>query len=360
MSFDEKLYNSLLEMEKKYQELELEIEKKADDFRKVSEISKTLKEKQKVIEKFQEYKSKVNIIKNFDSLIDENKSDKEMIDLIKLEFEDANSSIEQLELDLKILLLPKDKNDEKNVIIEMRPGTGGDEASIFVNDLFEAYQRYFNDKKWKVEILESSVETHGLSFISFSVKGENVYSKLKFESGVHRVQRVPLTESKGRVHTSTITVAVLPEVEDVEVNINKSDIREDKYRASGAGGQHVNRTESAVRLTHIPTGIVVACQEGKSQHANRDKAYRMLAAKIYQKMCEEQHSELASIRKSQVGTGERSEKIRTYNYPQNRVTDHRINLTLNKLDNIMQGNFDEIIDSLISEDQVSKLLELKI
>lgn len=360
MGYDVKLYNSLLNMENKYKELETELESQTNDIKKISEISKTLKDNAKVIEKFQGYKSKVNIIDNFDKLLEENKNDKEMLELIQLEFEEANSSIENYEMELKILLLPKDENDDKNVIIEMRPAAGGDESSIFVRDLFEAYQRYFSDKGWRVQILESVTDTHGLSFISFSVKGENVYSKLKFESGVHRVQRVPATESKGRVHTSTITVAVLPEVDDIQVKLNKSDIREDKYRASGAGGQHVNKTESAIRLTHIPTGIVVSCQEDKSQHVNRENAYRMLNAKLYEVMREQQHNELSETRRSQVGSGERAEKIRTYNYPQNRVTDHRINLTLNKLDTIMQGSFDEIIDALVSEDQVQKLLELKL
>ncbi len=360
MAYDTKLYNSLLAMEEKYKELERELESQTNDIKKISEISKTLKDKSKIMERFQEYKSKVNIISNFDKLIEENKNDKDMVELIQLEFNEANSNLEDLELELKILLLPKDSNDEKNVIIEMRPAAGGDESSIFVRDLFEAYQRYFNDMKWKVQILESVTDTHGLAFISFSVKGENVYSKLKFESGVHRVQRVPATESKGRVHTSTITVAVLPEVEDIDIKLNKADIREDKYRASGAGGQHVNKTESAIRLTHIPTGIVVSCQEDKSQHVNRENAYRMLNAKIYEMMREQQHNELSETRRSQVGSGDRSEKIRTYNYPQNRVTDHRINLTLNKLDSIMQGDFEEIINGLISEDQLQKLSNLKL
>lgn len=360
MAYDTKLYNSLVDMEKKYKELEQELENQTSDIKKISEISKTLKDNAKVMERFQAYKSRVNIIENFNKLMEENKADKEMQELIQLEFDEANEGLEDLELELKILLLPKDEMDDKNVIIEMRPAAGGDESSIFVRDLFEAYQRYFSSKKWKVNILESVVDVHGLSFISFSVSGENVYSKIKFESGVHRVQRVPATESKGRVHTSTITVAVLPEVDDIEVKLNKADIREDKFRASGAGGQHVNKTESAIRLTHIPTGISVACQEDKSQHVNRENAYKMLNAKIYEMMSQQQHSELADARKNQVGTGERAEKIRTYNYPQNRVTDHRINLTLNKLDNVMQGNFDEIVDALVSDDQVKKLLELKL
>ncbi len=360
MAYDTKLYNSLVDMEKKYKELEKELETQTNDIKKISEISKTLKDNAKVMERFQVYKSKVNIIENFNELMEENKQDKEMQQLIQIEFDEANEGLEALELELKILLLPKDANDDKNVIIEMRPAAGGDESSIFVRDLFEAYQRYFTTKKWNVKVLESVVDVHGLSFISFSVSGENVYSKLKFESGVHRVQRVPATESKGRVHTSTITVAVLPEVDDIEVKLNKADIREDKFRASGAGGQHVNKTESAIRLTHIPTGISVACQEDKSQHVNRENAYKMLNAKLYEMMSQQQHSELADARRNQVGTGERAEKIRTYNYPQNRVTDHRINLTLNKLDNVMQGNFDEIIDALVSDEQVKKLLELKL
>ena len=277
-----------------------------------------------------------------------------------MELTDKKPLIEKYEYELKILLLPKDPNDDKNVIVEMRPAAGGDESSIFVGDLFSAYKRYADSLGWKVKILEIQESSHGYGFISFMMSGENVYSKMKFESGVHRVQRVPATESKGRVHTSTITVAVLPEIEDVELVINNSDLKIDTYRASGAGGQHINKTESAVRITHIPTGIFVACQEGKSQIENRETAMKMLRSKLWEIQEEEKRKNISDLRKGQVGTGERAEKIRTYNYPQNRVTDHRINLTLNKLDTVMMGNLEEIIDSLISYDESIKMQEAKI
>ncbi|MGL4647598.1 MAG: peptide chain release factor 1 [Mycoplasmoidaceae bacterium] len=359
MSYNKKLFDALKNIETKYLLLNQELEKNLDDFKKVAEINKAIKDHTKVMEKFSEYKKHLETINNVDLLLS-NENDPEMIKLIKLDFEDAKEQIITLEEVMQILLLPKDQNDDKNVIFEMRPAAGGSEASIFVGDLFEAYMRYAQSQKWKIEIIESVLDTHGYSFISFSMSGSEVYSKMKFESGVHRVQRVPATESKGRVHTSTITVAVLPEVEEVEVEIKKSDLREDLYCASGAGGQHVNKTQSAVRITHLPTGIAVACQEGKSQHSNRDTAMKLLRAKLYDKMLQEQNSEMAGLRKSQVGSGERSEKIRTYNYPQNRVTDHRINLSLNKLDLIMQGDFKEIIDALIAHQQAEKMANLEL
>ncbi|MGL5591411.1 MAG: peptide chain release factor 1 [Mycoplasmoidaceae bacterium] len=358
MSYNKKLFLSLSNIETKYNSLTKELESLTNDFKKMAEINKTLKDHSKVMEKFQEYKAVVHTIDNVDNLLKEEK-DHEMIELIKTDFEEAKSKVESLEEELQILLLPKDVDDEKDVIFEMRPAAGGSEASIFVGNMYEAYMRYAQSQNWKVEVIESAMDTYGYSFISFSISGSEVYSKMKFESGVHRVQRVPLTESKGRVHTSTITVAVLPEVDDVEVEIKKSDLREDLYCASGAGGQHVNKTQSAVRITHIPTGIVVACQEGKSQHSNRDTAMKLLRSKLYEKMKQDQHDELAGLRKNQVGSGERSEKIRTYNYPQNRVTDHRIGLSLNKLDIIMQGDFKEIIDALIADDQTKKMSNLE-
>lgn len=283
-----------------------------------------------------------------------------MIKMFQLELDNAKNIIPNLEEQLKILLLPNDPNNGKNVIIEMRPAAGGDEASIFVSDLFDTYKRYIENQGWKINILELSPQAHGYDFISFMVSGEDVYSKLKFESGVHRVQRVPATESKGRVHTSTITVAVLPEQDEVEININVADLRVDTYRASGAGGQHVNRTESAVRITHIPSGIVVASQEAKSQIENREIAMKMLRAKLWEAAEQKKHDEQASARKNQVGTGERSEKIRTYNYPQNRITDHRVNLTLNNLDRVMMGDLDEIINTLIADEQAELMSCLEI
>ncbi len=262
----------------------------------------------------------------------------------------------ELEEQLRLLLLPKDPNDEKNIILEIRAGTGGDEAALFSADLFRMYTRYADRNRWKVEMMSTS-ETDGGGFkeVVALISGERVYSRLKFESGTHRVQRVPDTETQGRIHTSACTVAVLPEVEDVDIQINPADLRIDLYRASGAGGQHVNKTESAVRLTHIPTGVVVSCQDGKSQHKNKAQALKVLKSRIFDQMLAEQHAEMAADRKTQVGSGDRSERIRTYNYPQGRCTDHRIGLTLYKLDAIMQGDVDEIIEALITDQQTAQM-----
>lgn len=358
MVYNVKLFNSLSTMEEKYNSLNLELENTTDVSR-MREINKQLKDTKPIIDKFLEYKKMLSDINESESLL-ETEKDLEIIELAQTELNEKKPLIEKIEHELKILLLPKDPNDDKNVIVEMRPAAGGDESSIFVGDLFSAYKKFADNLDWKIKLLEVDETSHGYGFISFMISGENVYSKMKFESGVHRVQRVPATESKGRVHTSTITVAVLPEIEDVEFVINNSDLRIDTYRASGAGGQHVNRTESAVRITHIPTGISVACQEGKSQIENRETAMKMLRSKLWEKKEEEKRKNISDLRKGQVGTGERAEKIRTYNYPQNRVTDHRINLTLNKLDLVMMGNLSEIIDSLISNDEALKMQEAKI
>ena len=358
MVYNVKLFNSLSTMEEKYNSLNLELENTTDVSR-MREINKQLKDTKPIIDKFLEYKKMLSDINESESLL-ETEKDLEIIELAQTELNEKKPLIEKIEHELKILLLPKDPNDDKNVIVEMRPAAGGDESSIFVGDLFSAYKKFADNLDWKIKLLEVDETSHGYGFISFMISGENVYSKRKFESGVHRVQRVPATESKGRVHTSTITVAVLPEIEDVEFVINNSDLRIDTYRASGAGGQHVNRTESAVRITHIPTGISVACQEGKSQIENRETAMKMLRSKLWEKKEEEKRKNISDLRKGQVGTGERAEKIRTYNYPQNRVTDHRINLTLNKLDLVMMGNLSEIIDSLISNDEALKMQEAKI
>jgi len=270
-------------------------------------------------------------------------SDPEMKELAEAELEQLEEQQEQLEEELRLLLLPKDPNDEKNIILEIRAGTGGDEAALFAADLFRMYSRYAERNRWKVELMSLS-ETDGGGFkeVIAQISGERVYSRLKFESGTHRVQRVPDTETQGRIHTSACTVAVLPEVEDVDIQINPADLRVDLFRSSGAGGQHVNKTESAVRLTHIPTGVVVACQEGKSQHKNKAQALKLLQSRIYEQMQRQQQAEVAADRKSQVGSGDRSERIRTYNFPQGRCTDHRIGLTLYKLEAIMQGDVDEI------------------
>lgn len=258
---------------------------------------------------------------------------------------------------LKILLFPTDPNDEKNIIVEIRGAVGGDEANIFAGDLFRMYTRYAEKQNWNISVLdENPSESGGFSFVSFSIKGKSVYSKLKFESGAHRVQRVPKTEANGRIHTSTATVLVMPEAEDIDVVIRPEDLKVDTYRSSGAGGQNVNKVETAVRITHIPTGIVVACQTEKTQYQNRDIAMTMLRTKIYSSMLEKQQQEQGQERRLKIGTGERSEKIRTYNYPQNRVTDHRINYTINKLDRVMEGEIDEIIEALINYDQQMKML----
>jgi peptide chain release factor 1 len=283
-------------------------------------------------------------------------SDPEMKELAKAELPELEELQAGLEEQLKILLLPKDPNDDKNIILEIRAGTGGDEAALFAADLFRMYSRYADRNRWKVEMMSAS-ETDGGGFkeVVALISGERVYSRLKFESGTHRVQRVPDTETQGRIHTSACTVAVLPEAEDVDIEINNADLRIDLYRASGAGGQHVNKTESAVRLTHIPTGVVVACQDESSQHKNKAKALKVLKSRIYDQMLAEQQAEMAADRKNQVGSGDRSERIRTYNYPQGRCTDHRIGLTLYKLDAIMQGDVDEVIEALITDQQAAQM-----
>ena len=276
--------------------------------------------------------------------------------MIRLELAEAEETIEKAQEELKILLLPKDPNDDKNVIMEIRGGTGGEEAALFAADLMRMYSMYAETRNWKIDILSSNpTDIGGYKEVSFSIEGQGAYSRLKFESGVHRVQRVPETESSGRIHTSAVTVAVLPEVEDVEVEINQNDLRIDVFRAGGPGGQCVNTTDSAVRITHLPTGIVVSCQDEKSQHKNKDKAMKILRSRIYEVMEEQRNKEIADERKSQVGSGDRSERIRTYNYPQSRVTDHRINLTLYKLEQVLDGTMDEIIDALITADQTAKL-----
>ena len=308
-----------------------------------------------IVEKYKEYKLINDNINEAKEII-ETSDDKEMKELAEAEFEEGKEKIEKIEQEIKILLLPKDENDDKNVIMEIRGGTGGDEATLFAADLMRMYSMYAESKNWKIDILSSNpTDIGGYKEVSFSIEGQGAYSRLKFESGVHRVQRVPETESSGRIHTSAVTVAVLPEVEEVEVEINQNDLRIDVFRAGGPGGQCVNTTDSAVRITHIPTGIVVSCQDEKSQHKNKDKAMKILRSRIYDVMEEQRHKEIADERKSQVGSGDRSERIRTYNFPQSRVTDHRINLTLYKLEQILDGNLDEIIDALVTADQAAKL-----
>jgi peptide chain release factor 1 len=309
-----------------------------------------------VVEKFREYKSYVKAYEDARLMLDE-KPDKELLEMIELEMDEARKGMEKAEKELKILLMPKDPNDERNVIVEIRGGAGGDEAALFAAVLYRMYAHYAESKGWTVNVIDSNpTEIGGFKEIVFEIEGKGAYSRLKFESGVHRVQRVPATESSGRIHTSTATVAVLPEVDDVpEVEINPNDIEVDTYRASGAGGQHVNKTSSAIRITHLPTGIVVTCQDQRSQHKNRDKAMRVLKARLYEMAMQKHASELAENRKSQVGTGDRSERIRTYNFPQRRVTDHRIGFTLYQIDDFINGDMDELIDALITTEQTEKL-----
>mgnify|MGYP004533410445 FL=1 len=308
-----------------------------------------------IVEKYRAYKAVKDNIEDAKEMIASG-VDKDEKDMLEEEINESKEKIDNLESEIKILLLPKDPNDEKNVIVEIRGGAGGDEAALFAADLLRMYSMYAETKRWKVEMLSANeTDIGGYKEVSFSIKGEKAYSRLKFESGVHRVQRIPSTESGGRIHTSTVTVAVLPEVEDVEVDINPNDLRIDVFRAGGPGGQCVNTTDSAVRITHIPTGIVVSCQDEKSQHKNKDKAMKILRSRIYDKFLQEQNDAISAERKSQVGTGDRSERIRTYNYPQGRVTDHRIGLTLHKLEAVLNGDLDEIIDALITCDQSEKL-----
>ena len=308
-----------------------------------------------IVEKYKEYKKAKQTIADDKEML-EAEQDKDMEELIKAEISETEEKLETISNELKVLLLPKDPNDEKNVIMEIRGGTGGEEAALFAADLMRMYSMYAETRRWKIDILNSNpTDIGGYKEVSFSVEGAGAYSRLKFESGVHRVQRVPSTESGGRIHTSAVTVAVLPEVEEVEVDINPNDLRIDVFRAGGPGGQCVNTTDSAVRITHIPTGIVVSCQDEKSQFKNKDKAMKILRSRIYEVMEEQRHKEIADKRRSQVGSGDRSERIRTYNYPQGRVTDHRINLTIHRLEQIMNGDLDELIDSLITADQSAKL-----
>ena len=312
-----------------------------------------------IVEKYREYKEVVEELDEAKEMLND-KLEEDFREMVKEESSELEERKENLEEEIKYLLIPKDPNDEKNVIVEIRAGAGGDEAGIFAGDLFRMYSRYAERQGWKVDIMSTSTQgVGGFKEIVFMIKGNGAYSKLKYESGVHRVQRVPETESGGRIHTSTATVAVLPEIDDVEVEINMNDIRVDVYRSSGNGGQSVNTTDSAVRLTHEPTGIVVAMQDEKSQHKNKDKAFKVLKARLYEKQIDEQNAEIAEARKSQVGTGDRSERIRTYNFPQGRITDHRINMTVYKLDNFLDGDIEEMVDALITSDNTEKLKKIQ-
>ncbi|SHJ79867.1 bacterial peptide chain release factor 1 (bRF-1) [Anaerobranca californiensis DSM 14826] len=352
------MLDKLKSIEEKYEELERLISdpeiitnnqqqwrKYTKEHADLTPIVNTYREYKKVVESYQEMKD-----------ILYSKIDPELVELAKEELPELEEKKEELEEKLKILLLPKDPNDSKNVIMEIRGSAGGEEAALFASDIFKMYTRYAEIRGWRVEIMDAHyTDIGGIKEIIFLIEGEGAYSRLKYESGVHRVQRIPTTESGGRIHTSTITVAVLPEAEEVEVEINPNDLRIDTFCSSGPGGQSVNTTQSAVRITHLPTGIVVSMQDEKSQLKNREKAMRVLRARLMEKYEEERRAEMAENRKSQVGTGDRSERIRTYNFPQSRVTDHRIGLTLHKLDTILAGELDEIIDALITADQLEKL-----
>ena len=318
-------------------------------------LMKEIKELEPIVNVFREFKKVKQLYDESIEMLNED-LDKDFKELVEAEIKETKAKMPEFEEQLKVLLLPTDPNDNKNVIIEIRGGAGGDEAALFAASLYRMYMRYAERNNWSSEILDSNeIGIGGLKEIIFSLNADGAYSRLKYESGVHRVQRVPETESSGRIHTSTVTVAVLPEAEEVDVELNLADVEIDTYRASGAGGQHVNKTDSAIRLTHKPSKIVICCQDERSQHKNKDKAFKILRAKLYEIAQAEQHKEIAQNRKSQVGTGDRSERIRTYNFPQGRVTDHRIGLTLYKIDEIMDGGLDELIDSLITEDQAKKL-----
>ncbi|WP_314932729.1 peptide chain release factor 1 [Mogibacterium timidum] len=320
-------------------------------------LMKEMSDLEPIVKEYTAYKKAKEELEEAKEIL-ELEDDEELREMAREELKSNEAAIEQFTENLKILLLPKDPNDDKNVILEVRAGTGGDEAALFGSDLLRMYLRYAERMRWKTELIESNeTEIGGVKEAVLLIKGKGAYSRLKYESGVHRVQRVPETESGGRVHTSAASIAVMPEVDDVEVNLDPNDVRVDVYRASGNGGQCVNTTDSAVRLTHIPTGLVVTCQDEKSQIKNKDKAFKVLKARLYDLMQQEQNDKIAAERKSQIGSGDRSERIRTYNFPQSRITDHRINLTLYKLDSFLDGDLDEVIDALITEDQAEKMRE---
>lgn len=330
----------------------------ANDPKRFQKLMKEQADLAPIVEAYKEYKENKQNIEDSLAMLQE-ESDEELRELAKEELAESKEKVEELEQKLKILLLPKDPNDDKNVIVEIRAGAGGDEAALFAAEVYRMYVHYAESKRWKVETMDvEEIGIGGMKYVSFMVTGQGAYSLLKYESGVHRVQRVPETESGGRIHTSTITVAIMPEAEEIDFQLDLNDCKFDVFRASGNGGQCVNTTDSAVRLTHIPTGIVISCQDEKSQLKNRDKALRVLRSRLYDMELQKRHDEEAEARRSQVGTGDRSEKIRTYNFPQGRVTDHRIKLTLHRLDAILNGDLDEIIDSLIAADQTAKLAKM--
>ncbi|MEG1869813.1 MAG: peptide chain release factor 1, partial [Oscillospiraceae bacterium] len=340
------MLDKLSSVENRYEEIhhKLMMPDIMDDTKKYTDMMKEYKNLTPIVEKYREYTAAKKSLQDAKDMMDEAAGDKELREMLEDEIMQSKKFIDMYSEELKVLMLPKDKDDDKNVIMEIRGGAGGDEAALFANSLYRMYSMYAESKGWKVELLNiNETELGGIKEVSFSINGEGAYSKLKFESGVHRVQRVPETESAGRIHTSTVTVAVLAEVDEVELELNPIDLQIDTFRASGAGGQHVNKTESAIRITHKPTGTVVECQDERSQHKNKDRALKILRSRIYEEMQREQDAQIASERKLQVGGGSRSERIRTYNYPQGRMTDHRIGLTLYKLEAIMNGDLDELV-----------------
>lgn len=352
------MFEKLAVMEQKYEEISARLSEleTVSDNKLYTKLMRDYKNMTPIIEKYRQYKTAENSYNEAKELLDEGGLDKDFREMVQSELEEAKSDMETCTQELKVLLLPKDPNDDKNVIIEIRGGAGGEEASLFANSLYRMYTMYAEARGWKQEILSANpTELGGFKEISFSITGEGAYSRLKYESGVHRVQRVPETESQGRIHTSTVTVAVLAEADEVELEINPTDLKIDYFRASGAGGQHINKTESAVRITYLPTNVVVECQDERSQHKNKDKAMKILRSRVYEAMQQEQDAKIASERKMQVGTGDRSERIRTYNYPQGRLTDHRIGLTIYRLEDILNGNLDEVFDALATADQAAKL-----
>ncbi len=352
------MFEKLAAMEVKYDEISEKLSQPEviSDNKLYAQLMKEYKNLTPIIEKYREYKKAQAAFDEAKELLDGGGLDKDFREMAQSEYEDSKEAMEKISQQLKVLLLPKDPNDDKNVIIEIRGGAGGEEASLFANSLYRMYTMYAEMRGWKQEVLTANpTELGGFKEISFLIEGDGAYSRLKYESGVHRVQRVPETESQGRIHTSTVTVAVLVEADEVELEINPTDLKIDYFRASGAGGQHINKTESAVRITYLPTNVVVECQDERSQHKNKDKAMKILRSRIYEAMQEEQDAKIASERKMQVGTGDRSERIRTYNYPQGRLTDHRIGLTLYRLEDVLNGNLDEVFDALATADQAAKL-----
>jgi peptide chain release factor 1 len=352
------MFEKLKFTEQRYEEINEKLSDASvvNDNKLYTQLMKEHKTLTPIVEKYREYLKAEENFNEAKELLDAGNLDKDFKEMLQSEYEESKELMDKITEELKVLLLPKDPNDDKNVIIEIRGGAGGEEASLFANSLYRMYSMYAEARRWKIEILNANpTELGGFKEISFSVEGDGAYSRFKYESGVHRVQRVPETESQGRVHTSTVTVAVLVEADDVELEINPTDLKIDVFRASGAGGQHINKTESAVRITHLPTGTVVECQDERSQYKNKDKAMKILRSRLYEALQQEQNDKIASERKMQVGTGDRSERIRTYNYPQGRLTDHRIGLTIYRLEDILNGNLDEVFDALATADQAAKL-----